>query len=462
MSKIDRLLARGIVFAKEGRDTTARSLFKVVIEEEPKNQLAWGWYVQTFRDEDEQIQAFNEYLHVFPQDQVAQNFQASLLKRQYERWKQVAVDAVQKVDHTEHVLERSEKKSRKTLSVWVGVLSLILIFSICFITLFSLRTIKLLSTQSENLITNYGILEKNYQSLQAAFDTLNNDYSLLLTNYIDLEGRYNNLSADFSDLNDRYSIVYSDYQTLITEYNDLVSKYVALTGEYDRLENISLQPPYISVHNREITMAFYDLKQNLVYWTTPFSNLEYYIIQGNKTRDSMFNRGENVNRLFMDDGASFLTGDYSLYIDTYSFTRVVGSIYNKANSDDEFIREIWQIVGQLSEYASEDEQEIPRFPSETMLAGGGDCEDLSILFASMIMAAPTNWYVDLVYIDADNVLNPQDPNHVIVYIDTGQRTYLVETTNNVVMEPYVNGVRGWLNSQVSSQLASERYPVNLH
>lgn len=55
MSKIDKLLERGIAFAKDGLEPAARSLFRAVIEEEPKNQLAWGWYVQSFRDEDERI-----------------------------------------------------------------------------------------------------------------------------------------------------------------------------------------------------------------------------------------------------------------------------------------------------------------------------------------------------------------------------------------------------------------------
>jgi hypothetical protein len=40
MPKTDKLLARGITFAKDGLEATARSLFRAVIAEEPKNQLA--------------------------------------------------------------------------------------------------------------------------------------------------------------------------------------------------------------------------------------------------------------------------------------------------------------------------------------------------------------------------------------------------------------------------------------
>jgi hypothetical protein len=34
-------------------------------------------------------------------------------------------------------------------------------------------------------------------------------------------------------------------------------------------------------------------------------------------------------------------------------------------------------------------------------------------------------------------------NHLIVYIDTGNRRYTVEATGKQVMEPYADGVNGW-------------------
>jgi hypothetical protein len=52
----------------------------------------------------------------------------------------------------------------------------------------------------------------------------------------------------------------------------------------------------------------------------------------------------------------------------------------------------------------------PRYPLETFLAGGGDCEDTSILFASMIKAAPVDWEVDLVYMDSDKPDEPPGPS----------------------------------------------------
>lgn len=76
-------------------------------------------------------------------------------------------------------------------------------------------------------------------------------------------------------------------------------------------------------------------------------------------------------------------------------------------------------------------------------ADDGDCEDTAILFASMILAAPVNWVVELVYLDADLPANPQEVNHIAVSIDTGSQKYLIETTEGKEMQPYTSGVTGW-------------------
>jgi hypothetical protein len=70
------------------------------------------------------------------------------------------------------------------------------------------------------------------------------------------------------------------------------------------------------------------------------------------------------------------------------------------------------------------------------LLGGGDCEDTAILAASILDAMPTDWKVQLVYMDADNPQDPQTINHVLVYVDTGEYQTYIETTSNQQMTPY--------------------------
>ncbi len=141
------------------------------------------------------------------------------------------------------------------------------------------------------------------------------------------------------------------------------------------------------------------------------------------------------------DGNVFAPQDFRPFVDPRPFEGVMKQLYAESTDDDAFIREVWHIIGQLSTYSYEIE-ETPRYPLETLLAGGGDCEDTGILLSSMIRAARDDWPINLVYMDAQNPEKPEAVNHLIVHVDTGSRQYLIETTSNVIMEPFTN-VEGW-------------------
>ncbi len=131
-----------------------------------------------------------------------------------------------------------------------------------------------------------------------------------------------------------------------------------------------------------------------------------------------------------------------MYVQTEPFREKMEELYFQSPSNEAFIRQVWGIVTQLTLY-TEEEGDIPRYPLETLLAGGGDCEDLSILFASMIKAAPMDWQVDLVLMDTVHQSDPQSVDHMIVHVDTGQKDYLIEATSNQEMLPYSGDFSGW-------------------
>lgn len=146
--------------------------------------------------------------------------------------------------------------------------------------------------------------------------------------------------------------------------------------------------------------------------------------------------------LELDNGNKDITVmDFRPYVDDSGFENVVKDLYYQIGDDEEFINEIWYMVAQLTTYSS-DIEETPKYPHETLLSGGGDCEDTSILVASLLKAVPKNWDIELVYIDADNPENPKTVNHVIVYVDTGSDKYFIETTSKTEMNPY-GEVEGW-------------------
>ena len=465
MARNEKLLSRGIQFIQTQRYADARILFHSVLSEEPKNKRAWAWYVETYIHPKEKAAAFAQFLDEFPGEYYAYKQYANLLEA-------LQRDAHIQADRQNHQIQFAEQEliesnqhhvaKQKQLKLLAMIVSLILVGLILLTNGFTLQKVNILVNELSQVHYDFAVLDQVYQSLAAEYNLLNSRFSKLSTDYQELGVAHTNLESEHLVLVDEYNHLNANYHSLENQHAALQAAYSSLTGEHQALQNIAVVPPYISVHDRVIEMAFYDIRGSLIYWTTPFSNLEQSIIEGNQKRNSIFTWGLNTYRLYFDNGASFLAPDFSIFIAPGSFRSVIGDIYNQSASDEDFITQVWQIIGQLSNYASDVDGEIPRYPSETMLAGGGDCEDLSILFASMIQAAPVDWYVDLFYIDADNLSNPVDPNHVIVFINTGRQTYLIETTSDQEMRPFTNGVRGWLGSQMHDSNDSGRYPVTLY
>jgi hypothetical protein len=142
-------------------------------------------------------------------------------------------------------------------------------------------------------------------------------------------------------------------------------------------------------------------------------------------------------------GETYRVIDYRKFVDPSEFTTFSQYFYKSGLDDQAFIYELWYIVAQLTAY-SEEIKDTPRYPLETLLAGGGDCEDHAILYASMLLAAaPPDWNVYLVYMDADHPTAPETINHLAVAVDTGNGKQIVEATGKYIMDPYEDGVVGW-------------------
>jgi len=122
------------------------------------------------------------------------------------------------------------------------------------------------------------------------------------------------------------------------------------------------------------------------------------------------------------------------------FEPIALKFFSRHSDDESRVREVWNMVTQLNTYC-EEAMETPLLPLETLLLGGGDCEDLAILTASILKAMPADWNVSLVYMDADNPTSVNKLNHVTVYVDTGKYKTFVESTQGEIMCPWeeVNG-----------------------
>lgn len=472
------LLKRGAKFWKTGQKEQARAIFKAIIHNDQKNEIAWFWYIYSLEYTQEKILALEKLLTIFPENQKAQlalqglRSQESKILPQHSNTDTPITNAQNTMSLVQPFKEKQLQPSHthkkvNTISqsagfiptkiVIFGTLSLISISIILFAYLSALKTQYNSEKQTRQLLgLQLEQLEKKHQAISTDYEKISQTYNILAGQYSNLQQEHNTLITQFDNLNQDYQNRITEYKLLTDKYNTLQIDFRNLTGQYDNLNNVAVRPPYILVHDRTVDTAFYDSDGQLIKWTTPFEALESDIENGTLMRQLIVNLSMKTHLVYTQNNQKLYLRDFSPFITPNTFKNVIPDLYYKSSSSYDFIQRVWSMIGQLSNYASED-IETPRYPLETLLAGGGDCEDLSILYASMIKAAPVDWYVDILYVDSNNLLNPQSPDHVVVYINTGQEIFIVETTSNQNMLPYSNGITGWLASKLSTNI-QYKYP----
>ena len=443
MSIASRLQTRANALLTSGQVDDARRLLTAVLQAEPDNQAAWTLYRQT---------------------RPSASHQQKLLKSLKRPQAQVALPAT-------HLPVRENiptaAKPHRSWSPWL-ILALIIMFgcgltAVYFLATTSNRfTLDRANAQYDELLIQHNALrqmhsslEKNQQLLNEAYAQLQQDYSTAENARLQLVNEYGNLKREYDQMLAAYNGLTAQFNTLEATHNDLVAKHYQLNNEknalrndydilladYRRLSARAIVPPYIFVQGRKVHIAFVKSNNDIVRWEVEFDDLEQAIRQGYRARENPLNVFTDSVRLENNDGSYFYLRDYRTFVDPYPFRTVIPELYYAADNQDAFIREIWHIATQLTTYSAEIE-DTPRYPLETLLAGGGDCEDTAILVASMLKAAPVNWDVGLIYMDSDHPTTASVVNHVIVYINTGSQEYYIETTSSWNMEPNRN-VAGW-------------------
>jgi len=224
-------------------------------------------------------------------------------------------------------------------------------------------------------------------------------------------------------------------------HSDLVDRYDSLSERYANLveeSQFAALPPYILIKNRTVFILFRASDGSMHRWTTTLENYETTVVFGYRRRESL--QYTTLNDSIT--GEMYRVVDFTPFVDPQPFSEAIPELYNELADDEAFFHEIWYIVTSLTTYSSEI-TETPRYPLETLVGGGGDCEDFAILIASMLKAAPANYTVQLVYMDAYSPGDAKNVNHLIVMVKTrsGLRTF-IDGTSKEVMNPY-DGVEGW-------------------
>lgn len=192
-----------------------------------------------------------------------------------------------------------------------------------------------------------------------------------------------------------------------------------------------------TIKGTEVSWEFSDSKGNDYQWSMPVTTYENQIVESRyHVRDKM-----NLNL----DGETVRVVSLDGFVKE-SFANVIDGIYDNSFDNSDFIWEVWYIVSQLSVY-DEDIHEYSegRYALETLTRGGGDCEDLVILVADMLMSSEhtDDWTIQYVAMDSNNPTDPQEVNHVILYVDDGEYGHYVEATAPPSWEYFPEGVNGW-------------------
>ncbi len=271
----------------------------------------------------------------------------------------------------------------------------------------------------------------------------NNQYQRLLQAYNSLQQENATLKNNYETLKKHLDSTQLKSTQLSSDYNRLRRNYQGLDNQFSTYQNSSLPAPYVAISDRNIHVAFRKLDMSLVQWVIPFGSLETEMKRADQTRTGLLGMGMPTVLLKEKSGKELLVADFRAFMDSGTFKTVMADLYDQSPDEATFIKEAWNLVGQMVQYQSE-QDEIPRFPLETLIGGAGDCEDMAILFASLIEAAPVQWDVRFVYLNSKSPLDTKGlSDHVIVFIDTGKATHYIETTSMTNMEPYSRGVAGW-------------------
>lgn len=235
------------------------------------------------------------------------------------------------------------------------------------------------------------------------------------------------------------------YELLRTKYNDFLKIsdefYEASRDNYEQMnqyvEGLERRS-VITIYDQTIHWSFQDGSGNGYNWHIPIQTFEHYV---------KYNTNYDVRGLSnTETDEQYTVAKYEPFVKK-RFGNVIGDVWENSATNADFVYNVWFIVNQLTAYST-DIGEYPRYAEETLGRGGGDCEDLAILIADLILSSKhtENWDVRFYLIDSENPENPREVNHVILYIDDGSGGYLLEptaTTWEGALQWNDYAIRGW-------------------
>jgi len=238
------------------------------------------------------------------------------------------------------------------------------------------------------------------EELQDAVDQLTSDYE-------GLTGEFNALTDEHEELNQQLQSLQDDHTELIGDNEELMSDYEALTEQYEQLQSeyeTLLSDYEAAFGGLDISPQSIPVLEKLYTWEWDGVEWSVNIIVPEQLYD------------YYSEKERYQTTDYRGYVLhplddqyvealLYEFNLIqVDEGLSEENKTDLVVSFI-QSMEYVLDADSKGVTEYPRFPVETLVDGGGDCEDTGILMASLLDAMGYN--VSLVFL----------PDHLAVGVE---------------------------------------------
>jgi len=253
-------------------------------------------------------------------------------------------------------------------------------------------------------------LADNLTKIASDLDTRDSDLKLISSEFSELEDSYNTLQKDYNNLLMEKNTLENDNLEIETLYNELLDDYELLVA------SLPLSPQQVSgtTLEREYEWHFGGKRYELVL-SIPEGQYDYY---------------QSLERIHSDDYSVYVTHPYddefiNTIIRKFNFIALEEHLTeeNKISLVISFVQSLPYTVDSVTTPFDE----YPRYPLETLIDNGGDCEDTSILTASLLKAM--NYDVILI----------SPPEHMAVGVNIesygsyweydGLKYYYLETTN---------------------------------
>ncbi len=292
----------------------------------------------------------------------------------------------------------------------------------------------LAQTEEENTDLELSLdeVEGNYDDLNEDYASLSTNLDLLLTQMESLTDDYGSLNETYYSLSESNSLLLVQHEDLSSQYADLETEYHEILSEYERVVGaLPVEALTTSLETYDKTYPWeYQGQQYSLQLSIPESHYLYY---------------QGLDRIPTDDWSIYVTHPYD---DNY-----VDVIIRKFNNIaiEEGLTEIQKVNLVISfvqslPYTSDDVttgfDEYPRFPLETLVDDGGDCEDSAILTAALIDAL--NYPVVLLGLPGHMAVGIAIPATGIYYELDGEEYFYLETTGE-----------GWLLGELPDDYLGE-------